>query len=68
MRKETLSDGSFTLISDPPPCIDCKFANLKARTCKAFPDGIPREIISGDNQHTKPLPDQKNKVVFEPIK
>ena len=34
-------------------------------TCDAFPDGIPEEISLGDNDHAKPLPTQKNKVVFE---
>ena len=33
--------------------------------CKAFPDGIPDEIVYGDNKHLKPLPEQKNDVVFE---
>jgi hypothetical protein len=25
-------------------------------TCKAFPDGIPRQIAYGDNLHLKPYP------------
>jgi len=36
-------------------------------TCKAFPDGIPEEISSGENKHTKPLKSQKNSLVFEDI-
>ena len=24
--------------------------------CKAFPDGVPREIYSGANDHKKPFP------------
>lgn len=67
MKKQTNPDGSFTLVSDPPACINCKHANLSAGTCAAFPDGIPREVISGDNQHTEPLPEQKNKIVYEEI-
>jgi len=35
-------------------------------TCKAFPNGIPEVINDGKNQHTKPLPNQRNKIVFEP--
>ncbi len=35
--------------------------------CKAFPEGIPDEILEAENKHLKPLPDQGNKVVFEPI-
>jgi len=33
--------------------------------CRAFPEGIPAEIVYGDDKHTKPLPDQKNDIVFE---
>lgn len=46
-------------------CIDCKYL-LKGLICRAFPNGIPDEIISGENDHSKPLPEQKNDVVFEP--
>ena len=34
-------------------------------TCRAFPNGIPDEILSGETDHTKPLPNQKNNIVFE---
>ena len=34
--------------------------------CKAFED-IPKEILNGENDHTKPLSDQKNEIVFETI-
>ena len=33
--------------------------------CEAFPDGIPGEIISGENLHSKPLPGQGNTIVYE---
>jgi len=35
--------------------------------CDAFPmpDGIPDEITSGENEHSKPLSYQKNNIVFE---
>ena len=36
--------------------------------CNAFPKGIPDEITSGKNEHKKPLKEQKNDIVFEPIK
>jgi hypothetical protein len=45
-------------------CINCK-NYLKGLTCKAFPEGIPEEILNGDNNHSKPLPDQENDIVFE---
>ena len=36
-------------------------------TCEAFPDGIPEEIITGDNDHLSPLPEQENDIVYDPI-
>lgn len=38
--------------------------NLK---CQAFIDKIPSSIIVGDNKHKKPLPNQENNIVFEPL-
>jgi len=49
-------------------CFKCKNFNDIIGGCKAFPDDIPNEILSGENDHSKPLPDQKNDIVFEPIK
>jgi len=62
-------------------CVNCRnykglhFINLSkdieddyVNFCKAFSDEIPNEILIGDNKHTKPLKDQKNDIVFEPIK
>ena len=45
-------------------CINCK-NYLSGLTCKAFTEGIPDEILNGDNNHSKPLPDQENNIVFE---
>ena len=36
--------------------------------CIAFIEGIPEEILTGKNDHSKPLPKQENEIVFEPIK
>lgn len=50
-------------------CLDCSNLdrdNLQIGLyCKAFPEGIPEEILSGENSHTEPLPKQENKIVFE---
>ena len=46
-------------------CFHCKnyIADL---TCEAFfPERIPDEILTGFNNHKKPLRGQKNKIVFE---
>jgi hypothetical protein len=34
-------------------------------TCQAFPNGIPREILDGSDEHKEPLEGQENEIVFE---
>lgn len=36
--------------------------------CRAYPDGIPADIITGDNLHGKVRDDQYNEIVFEKLK
>jgi hypothetical protein len=47
----------------------CSFCIYKdefyKRKCAAFPEGIPDDIWFGKNKHTKPLPEQKNGIVYE---
>ena len=45
-------------------CLACKHLG-EPLTCKAFPKGIPKKILDGKIDHTKPLPDQDNDIVFE---
>lgn len=47
-------------------CFECK-NYVSDGICKAFPDGIPIEIINGVNDHSKPLPEQGNDIAFESI-
>jgi len=47
-------------------CINCKHFDNAKFNCKAFKD-IPYEILSGENDHSEPLEDQKNDIVFEPL-
>jgi len=47
-------------------CIACKHY-LGGLSCGAFPLGIPKEILNGSNDHSKPLPDQLNDIVFDEI-
>jgi hypothetical protein len=49
-----------------PSCNTCKH-KLKGVECIAF-KRIPIEILTGDNNHKKPLKGQKNEIVFEKIK
>lgn len=46
-------------------CSDCVHYLGKTK-CDAFSNGIPDEILLGFNDHSKPLPDQDNDIVFEP--
>ena len=47
-------------------CTKCKYFDNWTYSCLAFPEpeGIPDEILSGDNEHLEPTPDQKNKITF----
>jgi hypothetical protein len=46
-------------------CFKCKHFRRFEGGCDAFPDGIPDDITSGENKHSKPLPNQDNEIVFE---
>lgn len=48
-------------------CMNCKHKFEFQLGCAAFPDdfGIPDEILQ-TNQHSIPLPEQDNDIVFEP--
>jgi len=35
--------------------------------CPAFPDGIPEEILLGENDHSQIIKGQVGKFIFEPI-
>lgn len=53
-----------------PVCLKCKHyhsTNFEGFTCDAFPDGIPDELFFEGEKHIKPLPEQDNGIVFEPI-
>jgi hypothetical protein len=49
-------------------CFKCKNFRRFKGGCLAFPNGIPDEITSGQNEHSKPLKGQRNKIVFEQMK
>jgi len=49
-----------------PDCIGCKWIDPTKRwCCKAFPDGIPEEILHHQADHTGPYPGD-NGIWFEP--
>lgn len=47
-------------------CAKCK-NYIGDRKCNAFSSKIPNVIWEGFNGHEKPLADQKNKIIFDPI-
>lgn len=49
-------------------CSSCKHFNRADGGCAAFPDGIPDEITGGENEHSEPLPGQKNNIVYQEAK
>lgn len=53
-------------ISHYAPCIICKHLN-DGWKCDAFPDGIPDDILSGNNDHSQKHEEQKNEILFERI-
>lgn len=46
-------------------CLTCKHLRTISGGCDAFPGDIPDEIVGGWNKHRKPLPGQKNNIVYE---
>ena len=47
-------------------CLDCKnFINDKKFTCKAFPKGIPKNILFNKIKHGYKLPGQTGDYIFE---
>ncbi len=45
-------------------CLWCKHINVGNKTCKAFPDGIPGEIMHESYDHRHPFPGD-NGIRFE---
>ena len=52
------------MIYSEPICFNCKHYDIDKGTCSAFPIKIPDKIYLGDNDHSKPLKRQGNKIVF----
>jgi hypothetical protein len=46
-----------------PGCENCQ--HYKGLTCDAFPEGIPVDVLSGDEPHFDPLPGD-NGIQYEP--
>lgn len=44
-------------------CTKCKWFDSENIACPAFKE-IPEEILSGENNHSKPVPGQTNSITF----
>jgi len=47
-------------------CNNCIYYRGELK-CEAFPEGIPDEILLCENNHSKPLKNQKNDITFEEL-
>ena len=61
MSEITTNKNTFS----EPVCNKCVF-HISGVKCKAF-DRIPNEILTGENNHSKPLKDQENDIIFKQI-
>lgn len=41
-------------------CVSCVHKHTTGATCKAFPNGIPDAILTGEHDHHKPYKGDKN--------
>jgi hypothetical protein len=57
------------MIYQNPICLECLYFSRGefGFKCKAFESGIPEIILTGEIEHNKPLPEQKNDFVFKDI-
>jgi hypothetical protein len=48
-------------------CATCVHKSIYFATCKAFPNGIPKQLLSGELQHRTPFQGDSG-IMYEPIK
>lgn len=47
-----------------PKCFDCKWFGENGLWCKAYPKGIPMDILLNKKEHNEVLPDQEGDYIF----
>jgi len=66
MKMEGIDDRMLYFRHTQCPCSKCDNGfNFALGSCKAFPEGIPIEILKGENKHSVPLDEQENDIVFK---
>lgn len=60
-----LNDSQIVFKPYSSKCSVCRYFNRSEFNCIGFQKGIPEIILTGENDHSKPLPDQDNNIVFE---
>ena len=65
MEESSTNELKWMTVIREPICFSCKHYNIDKAVCDAFSFEIPDEIYVGDNDHSKPLPNQGNDIVFE---
>ena len=61
----TGGNGLLYIKVDKGICSKCQYLTGQGYTCKAFPGGIPTDILTGKIQHTK-LIEGDNGIFFKP--
>ena len=61
----------FVIVGDPDDmvvsqCVWCAHRNDDGRSCGAFPDGIPSEILLNKHDHLAPYPGDDG-TLYEPV-
>lgn len=58
-----MRDPVFKIVT---PCLECRHKDYGAPTCAAFPSGIPKQILLGILDHTKPVKGDSG-IIKQPI-
>ena len=59
-------DGFYHYRAYFSKCTLCQHFDIHGYSCKAFPDGIPAEFLSGGKIHDRVTPGQVGSTVFTP--
>jgi len=61
----------FTIVGNPADmrisqCTFCAYRSPDATTCRAYPDGIPVEILTNEHDHTESFRGD-NGILYKPV-